>query len=241
LHHKFQAQPAHGLLVGEAPRLAGLEQDLLRHGIELGAENHSKRQQIGQSSDRQIVWSTETQVNFCSAAYKTVSASHPDSAALTVLGGVLRNNYLHRTIREQGGAYGGGASHDNSNGVFRFYSYRDPRLEETLQDFSGSLDWLNSGQLTHAQVEESVLGVMGSLDRPGSPAGEAKGAYQNRLFNRTDAFRETYRERLLAVDKKQIQSVAERYLSAENRSQAVVTDLKNAEKLADAGFDWQKI
>jgi len=82
---------------------------------------------------------------------------------------------------------------------------------------------------------------MGSLDRPGSPAGEAKGAYQNRLFNRTDAFRETYRERLLAVDKKQIQSVAERYLGAENRSQAVVTDLKNAQKLADAGFDWQKI
>jgi len=30
-------------------------------------------------------------------------------------------------------------------------------------------------------------------------------------------------------------------LGAENRSQAVVTDLKNAQKLADAGFDWQKI
>ena len=241
LHRKFQAQPAHGLLVGEAHRLATLEQELLHNGIDLGPENQSKRQQIGQSTDRQIVWSTETQVNFCAAAYKTVSASHPDSAALTVLGGVLRNNYLHRTIREQGGAYGGGASHDNSNGVFRFYSYRDPRLEETLQDFNGSLDWLSSGQLTHAQVEESVLGVMGSLDRPGSPAGEAKGAYQNRLFSRTDAFRKTYRERLLAVDKNQLQSVAERYLSAENRSQAVVTDLKNAEKLAGAGFDWQKI
>ena len=65
----------------------------------------------------------------------TVPSSHADAAALTVLGGVLRNGYLHRTIREQGGAYGGGASQDNQAGAFRFFSYRDPRIEGTLTDF----------------------------------------------------------------------------------------------------------
>jgi len=241
LHKKFQAQPAHALLVGEEHRLAGLEKDILANGIAFGSENSSESQKISAFDKTQIVWSTDTQVNFCSAAYKTVPAGHDDSAALTILSGVLRNNYLHRTIREQGGAYGGGASHDNSNGVFRFYSYRDPRLEETLQDFTGSLNWLRNGDVNNEQIEQSILGVVGSLDKPGSPAGEAKGSYQNRLFNRTDDFRKLYRERILSVTKEQIINVADKYFVPENKSEAVITDAEKAEKLADSGFDWQKI
>ena len=65
-----------------------------------------------------------TPICFCARAYPTVPSGHDDAAALTVLGGVLRNGYLHRTIREQGGAYGGGASQDNQSGAFRFYSPR---------------------------------------------------------------------------------------------------------------------
>ncbi|MDH3715150.1 MAG: insulinase family protein, partial [Gammaproteobacteria bacterium] len=59
------------------------------------------------------LWTTNTQVNFCARAYPTVSFAHPDAPALTVLGVVLRNGFLHRAVREQGGAYGGGASHDS--------------------------------------------------------------------------------------------------------------------------------
>ncbi|HBO14674.1 MAG TPA: peptidase M16, partial [Halieaceae bacterium] len=77
-------------------------------------------------------WLTNTQVNFCARAYPTVPVGHPDAAALTVLAAYLRNGFLHRAIREQGGAYGGGASQDSSIAAFRFFSYRDPRLTETL-------------------------------------------------------------------------------------------------------------
>src|SRR5690554_6589618 len=57
----------------------------------------------------QEAWLANTQVNFCAKAYPTVPVEHPDAAALSVLGGYLRNCYLHRAIREQGGAYGAGA------------------------------------------------------------------------------------------------------------------------------------
>jgi Zn-dependent M16 (insulinase) family peptidase len=241
LHHKFQKQPAHALLVGEEPRLASLEKDMLSNGIQFGAEQSSGFQNIESFDTRKTVWSTDTQVNFCSTAFKTVAANHQDSAALTVLGGVLRNNFLHTKIREQGGAYGGGASHDNSNGVFRFYSYRDPRLEETLTDFDASIDWLKKGEFTAEEVEQSVLGVIGSLDKPGSPAGEVKGAYQNRLFNRSDDFRKQYREHLLSVSKEQLVNLADQYFTEENKSSAVVTDSAKAETLQGSGFDWQKI
>lgn len=241
LHAKFQAQSAHALLVTEAHRAQEIEKQIIDHAIPFSAESFSDAQDLTVFKEPKIVWSAETQVNFCSAAYRTVPANHEDSAALTVLGGVLRNNYLHRTIREQGGAYGGGASHDNSNGVFRFYSYRDPRLEETLADFTGSIEWLKSGKLSEEHIEEAILGVISSLDKPGSPAGEVKGAYQNRLFKRTDDVRKAYRERILGVTKDQLVGLADVYFNDENRSEAVVTDAKKAAALHEKGFDWQKI
>ena len=65
---------------------------------------------------------------------------------------------------------------------FRFYSYRDPRLMETFDDFDKSLEWLASEGVSDDSMEEAVLGVLGSIDAPGSPAGEIKQAYHQNLF-----------------------------------------------------------
>ncbi|MFQ3231739.1 MAG: Zn-dependent M16 (insulinase) family peptidase [Reinekea sp.] len=241
LHLKLSKVTPHALLVGENDELAALEANLLASGLTLSDAEQAVAQPIDISPATKMVWSTSTQVNFCSAAFKTVPPTHEDSAPLTVLAGVLRNNYLHRTIREQGGAYGGGASHDNSNGVFRFYSYRDPRLEETLEDFNGSVDWLAQGDFSAEKVEESILGVVSSLDKPGSPAGESKLAYQNKLFGRSDEFRREYRQQILSVNKQQLIDLAGNYLNKDLASQAVITNAEQAEQLVDKGFDWQKI
>ena len=47
------------------------------------------------------------QVNHCCMAFRTVEATHPDAAALAVLGQLMTDGFLHREIREKGGAYGG--------------------------------------------------------------------------------------------------------------------------------------
>ena len=127
-------------------------------------------------------WSTTTQVNFCAKAYPTVASGHADNAALQVLSGFMRNGFLHRAIREQGGAYGGGASQDANSASFRFFSYRDPRLQETLSDFDAAIDWVLSSQHKPHQLEEAILGVIASLDKPASPAGEAKQAFYNQAL-----------------------------------------------------------
>ncbi len=182
-------------------------------------------------------WVTATQVSFCAKAFKAVAGEHPDVAPLTVLGGFLRNGYLHRAIREQGGAYGGGATFDGSAGAFRFYSYRDPRLLETLADFDASIEWLLSNEHTEDALEEAVLGVIGSMDKPGSPAGEAQGDYFLQLHGRTKAYREAFRAGILAVTIEDLQRVAKLYLTKENENTAVVTASANKTMLADAGFD----
>lgn len=169
------------------------------------------------------VWLTNTQVNFCAKAYPTVPADHADAAALTVLGGFLRNGYLHRAIREQGGAYGGGASQESNIAAFRFYSYRDPRLNETLQDFDASVEWLLGRDHGYQPLEEAILGVIGALDKPASPAGEAKQAFQSRHFGRDDEFQKRFRERVLATTVADLKRVAETYLKPEKASAAVIS------------------
>lgn len=170
------------------------------------------------------LWQTSTQVNFCAKAYPTVPVDHPDAAALTVLGGFLRNGYLHRAIREQGGAYGGGAAQDSSAAAFRFYSYRDPRLAETLTDFDRAIAWLLEEKHEPEQLEQAILGVIGSLDKPGSPAGEAKQDFHNALFGRTPEQQRRFRQRILNVTLDDLQRVARCYLQPEQASIAVITN-----------------
>jgi len=186
----------------------------------------------------QQVWVTSTQVNFSAKAYPTVSVDHPDAPALSVLGDFLRNGYLHRTIREQGGAYGSGAGQDSGDAVFRFFSYRDPRIEETLQDFDGSLEWLENTEHDEEKLSEAILGVVSSIDKPGSPAGEAKQAYHANLFGRTPTQRRAFRAKILEVSIADLQQVARTYLSPEKASTAIVT---NAESAASLGDQYQRI
>lgn len=173
-------------------------------------------------------WITSTQVHFCAKAYPTVPASHEDAAALTVLGGFLRNGFLHRAIREQGGAYGGGATQDSGSASFRFFSYRDPRLEGTLADFDASISWLMEQPHDAAQVEEAILGVISSLDKPASPAGTAKQAFYNELFGRSREHRAKFRQRVLEVDLAALRRVAELYLRAEQASTGIITHREGA-------------
>lgn len=182
-------------------------------------------------------WTTSTQVNFCAKAYPTVTMEHPDAATLAVLGGFLRNGYLHRAIREQGGAYGGGASHDSDSASFRFYSYRDPRLTETLTDFDQSIEWLLSEKHEWRQVEEAILGVIGKMDKPGSPAGDAKESFYNRLFGRTPEKRQLFRERVLSVSLDDLQRVGEQYLTPDKASVAVICSTEKESECEDQGLE----
>jgi Zn-dependent M16 (insulinase) family peptidase len=183
------------------------------------------------------MWVTNTQVNFCSRAYKTVPMEHEDAAVLSVLGGFLRNGFLHTAIREQGGAYGGGAGHDATISAFRFYSYRDPRLAETLDDFDRSLDWMLNHKHEWRQVEEAILGVIGAMDKPGSPAGEARHAFHNSLHDRTREKLQLMRQKVLAVTLDDLKRVTEKYLQAETASTAVITNAAILEQAGDLGLD----
>ena len=231
LHVEIKQAPRRFLLVAEEEHqqamLAQLSQywgDQVGEGF-LPLALPSTREPVKQ------LWLTNTQVNFCACAFPTVSTGHADAAALTVLGDFLRNGYLHRAIREKGGAYGAGAGQDNGDAIFRFFSYRDPRVEGTLDDFRQAVDWLAECEDEQQRLQEAVLGVVSSMDKPGSPAGEAKSTYHSTLFGRTPEVRKAFRQQVLAVTLDDLKRVATTYLQPEHASVAVVTSQKTAETL----------
>ncbi|WP_286800925.1 MULTISPECIES: insulinase family protein [Acinetobacter] len=186
-------------------------------------------------------WLIQTNVQFCASAYQAVDVAHADAAPLMVLAAYLRNGFLHSAIREKGGAYGGGASYDGNACSFRFYSYRDPRLAETFNDFEASVQWLlNTEQQPH-QLEEAILGLVASMDKPGSPAGEAITACYALLHARTPKFRKMLRERLLNVTLDDLNRVAKQYLLQQKPVKAVVAPFAKREELQQLGFSIQQV
>ncbi|OEY67136.1 insulinase family protein [Marinobacter sp. X15-166B] len=242
LHARIQQQHRQYLLIAEEAEL----DPLLTHlqAAEAGALPEPSAEAWAVAPvDYQTrqAWLTTTQVNFCAKAYPTVAVDHPDAAALTVLGGFLRNGYLHRAIREQGGAYGGGAGQDSVNGSFRFFSYRDPRFAETLDDFDQALQWLQTTDHAPQDLEESILGVIGQLDKPRSPAGEARHAFHNRLFGRSAEQQARFRKRVLEVTLDDLKRVATHWLLPERASLAVVTSQENRALAESLGFSIEEL
>ena len=238
IHQKILAAPREFLIICEADKQAAMQTDLqqiwpLKNDVKI--QNHFNLPAINQQVKQ--AWLTSTQVNFCAKSYPTVAVEHTDAAPLMVLGGFLRNGFLHRVIREQGGAYGGGASHEPANACFRFYSYRDPRLAETLEDFDRAIEWLLTETHNEQQLEEAILGVISSIDKPGSPAGEAKQAYHNELYGRTAKQRRDFRQRILKVQLDDLKRVAETYLQAEKASVAVVTHAAMEDEVKGLGME----
>lgn len=237
IHQTITSSNRQHLLIAEESQLSSFTQNI--QGLpQASSENtHSPFQLVQPNEHIQQAWTTNTSVNFCALAYPTVGMEHPDSAALTVLGGVLRNGFLHKTIREQGGAYGGGASQDSGAGAFRFYSYRDPRMAETFSDFDKSIEWLLSENQPFGRIEEAILGTISSLDKSESPAGRVKRCFYADLHGRNIEKRQIFREQVLSVTLDDLRRVASTYLAPEKAHRALVCDASSAKAAEELGLE----
>lgn len=236
IHNKVIAMPMQILSVAEKDHQATIKQSL----TELWPAANKPSEQLSLNTIRgqnKQAWIANTQVSFCAKAYPTVPTEHEDAAALIVLGGFLRNGYLHTAIREKGGAYGSGAAQDTNIAAFRFYSYRDPRITGTLKDFDAAIIWMLENNHDAAQLEEAILGVVSSLDKPASPAGEAKHAFHNKLFGRTPTQRQAFRQRVLKVTLNDLKRVTQTYLNPEHASIAVISNESNRKELEKLGLE----
>ena len=78
------------------------------------------------------------------------------------------------------------------------------------------------------QVEESILGVISSIDKPSSPAGEIKHAFHAELYGRNREVLELFRNQIREATLEDLQRVADRYLKKESASIAVIGSNENS-------------
>uniref|UniRef100_A0AAG5DBF9 Presequence protease, mitochondrial n=1 Tax=Anopheles atroparvus TaxID=41427 RepID=A0AAG5DBF9_ANOAO len=152
-------------------------------------------------------------VNYCAKSILAVPYTHRDYAPLKVLAKFLSAKYLLPVVREQNGAYGAGAK-ITSDGLFNFYSYRDPNSRTTLDVFDGAHAWnvRTVSQLDAQTLFEAKLGVLQQLDVPIAPLERGMDLFRQGI---TDEVFGKHRAAVLEVSKEQLLEVNERYLKPE--------------------------
>jgi len=151
-------------------------------------------------------------VAFNVRGFKTVRYTHPDAPALLVLANYLRDTFLHREVREKGGAYGAVAQASVGAGTFYMASYRDPYVTRTYDAFDRAAIWVTDGDVTEEALKEAILGACGDVDPLESPDIKGRREATNRLAGFTRTEREKFKKRLLEVTAADLRRVARTYL-----------------------------
>ena len=189
--------------------------------------------------EESVGWITGAQVTYCAEAFPTVDFFHEDAPALSVLGAILRNGYLHSAIREKGGAYGSGAMQDSNNKVFKFFSYRDPRCTETFEDFKKSREW-SLKNITQEQLDEGILGIISSIDKPLSPYGEAMSDFSMNLERKNVEKRLEIRSMVKSCTLGDLKNVSQKYLFNESKK-SVIAGKNYIEEMRSLNFKVKNI
>ena len=77
-------------------------------------------------------------------------------------------DFVWNEVRVKGGAYGGGLRIPAKNDIL-FYSYRDPRIDETLERFRATADWLRHFTPSEREFDGYVVSSVATLDNPQKP------------------------------------------------------------------------
>jgi Zn-dependent M16 (insulinase) family peptidase len=162
-------------------------------------------------------------VAFTVEAFKSIHYLHPHAPALSCAMPLFENTILHRKIREEGGAYGTGASFNPTFGNFYFHSYRDPKLAQTLATFQFAIEQLAAGQFDERDLEEAKLGVIQAMDHPIPPGNRAAAAYNLWRDGKTQEMRQRYRDTLLSLTKKQLQQAIESEILPKKQDGVIVS------------------
>jgi hypothetical protein len=227
-------------LVGEdeALKTAGegvgrMAQSFALSGKDLRMQDVSKDMQ-GRNPVREG-WSTNSAVSFVAESMVVPTLSHPDAPGLSVVAKILRSSYLHREIREKGGAYGGFAIYNAEDGVFSMGSYRDPHIVTTLKVFDQAGDFLRNNPIDDDDVSEAVLQVCSGIDKPDTPGPAARKAFYRDIVSLNDDMRREYKAGLLKLTKKDLNVVVETYFKHDPEKKSVAV-ISGEEKLNEANL-----
>lgn len=142
-----------------------------------------------------------------------VDYGHPDSPALLVLSQFMSDKYLHRELREKGGAYGAQAVLRRESGDFIMLTAQDPNVERTYRTFDEALKWVIDNTPPAEEVTEAILSACNLVDPLLAPDTKGRARFFSDLAGYTLDKQEAYKKRLLEVTPSDLQRVAAEHLA----------------------------
>ena len=186
-------------------------------------------------------WIVDGPVNYCARVFPAVAADHPDAGPLAVLAACLGGDLLQRAVRERGGAYGAGARYCGRTCTVRMFSYRDPRLAETLRDFESALEALRRHPPEGRRLEEAVLRTIREIDKPRAFQIAALERYLDELQGRFSEGGPSLRASVLGTEPGRLRDVAERYLSPGQGCTGVLAGAGREAELDRLALPWRRL
>lgn len=138
------------------------------------------------------------QVNYVAKGVNIYQHQCSYHGAASVLARHVRNTVLWERVRMQGGAYGAFCSLDRASGALLLVSYRDPNVKRTLDVFDSCGDMLREHAVRPEELEKSVVGAIGDMDKYMLPDAKGYTSLVCRLTGESDALRAQLRREVLA-------------------------------------------
>lgn len=175
-------------------------------------------------------------VNFGVVALPGTPLLHPDGPKLDVLSSLVSLQYLHPLIREKGGAYGAGL---RSGRALRFFTYRDPNLESSLETIRNTPRWIaDSSNYAESKIDEAKLHTFQKLDSPIIPS--QRGLSYFRQYY-TPAMRQKYREGVFNTSRADLLRLAEQYFDFDSSSSVAVLGNEQLTESLDSSWEVLKL
>lgn len=197
--------------------------------------NLSIKQRI--NGTNKSAWLFASDVNYCAQVMHCKRPKNPqESASLYLLAAILEIGYLRQAVRHQGGAYGAGARYDLASNTIKLFSYRDPRLLDTINDFNNAWLWFEDDD-TEQYLQQAKLTDVAAKERLEiNHSGFAQHQFFDAIQKISSEFYYQAKQAIVELEFDKIKKNISRLAQPEYKAVAVLTDHSNEKLLRESGY-----
>jgi len=184
------------------------------------------------------------QVNYVGKGANLYDLGYEFDGSSMVVTGYLGMTHLWEKIRVQGGAYGAFSVFDDTSGVYTFLSYRDPNVDETIENYDKAASFLKSlddKRLSDNELKKAIIGAIGDLDSYQLPDAKGYSSMMRYIIGRTDEMRRKIRNEVLSTNGEDFIAFGDALEKAVNSDAVVVVGSQDAIEKSKAGLKVTKV
>ena len=166
---------------------------------------------------RKLAFTYPTQVAFNAMVIPAVSYETPQYAAYELASKIISQK-LVENVRMNKGAYGAGTQLLGSEALLYFYTFRDPSIKDSYNEFLKSIKSTTEGKFRESLLETLIVGTVGAAIKVYSPLRKLRIAQFRKFTGINSTLRQQVRDSLLSLTKKQVTEAASIILSMTDKA-----------------------